>query len=421
MNSNKIDFSGEAVMVIDVVEAVHPIFKIEGMLPDYYEDYKSEYLEITATPITRTEFVLATQHYCTALLDGHMGFGLREKVGDKEPRYQDGRIIPVSFTAKNSRLFLVDKPNTEVIKIGGAAVADVFEQIDKYYYPENHPARMQKYEQQAKYELMLRLAGANIAPDDDYVELTLSCDSEIFTESVDFNPQQKQAPAKSEPDYIVRHEMIGDVFYIKLREFESDPTIDNTIAAIEEAVTNGTRNFIVDLRNNYGGNAYIGFKILEAMGVSVPNYGCIRRISELALKSKENLVEEKKDFETSTGQVIGIGDAIVYTPVPDSAKNPNNIFVSVLTDVNTYSSATMFGIWVQDGKFGNIVGEPSSNAPSAFGDTVGYVLPSGIVLHISYSRFLRPNVNADQNMLVPDISVDADNALEAALEYLQNL
>jgi hypothetical protein len=149
MNSDKIDFSGEAANVIDTVEAVHPIFKIDGMLPDYYEEYKNEYTAIAAAPITRTEFVLATQHYFTALLDGHMGFGLREKVDAKERRYQDGRMIPVSFTAKNSRLFLTDKPDTEVIKISGAAVADIFAQIDRYYYPENQSARMQKYEQHA--------------------------------------------------------------------------------------------------------------------------------------------------------------------------------------------------------------------------------------------------------------------------------
>jgi hypothetical protein len=78
-------------------------------------------------------------------------------------------------------------------------------------------------------------------------------------------------------------------------------------------------------------------------------------------------------------------------------------------------------VWVQDGDFGIIIGEPSSNAPSAFGDMLNFTLPrTRIDVRVSYSRFVRPDVDADQATLVPDIAVPSDQALEAALAYFND-
>jgi len=52
----------------------------------------------------------------------------------------------------------------------------------------------------------------------------------------------------------------------------------------------------------------------------------------------------------------------------------------------------------------------------------GAYLPySNIWLSISIDKWLRPDVNADQVVLRPDMLVNPDEALEVALEYLHNL
>ena len=92
----------------------------------------------------------------------------------------------------------------------------------------------------------------------------------------------------------------------------------------------------------------------------------------------------------------------------------------VLTDRTTFSSATMLGVWVQDGKLGTIVGQPSANAPTSYGDMLRIQLPlSNVTLPISYKKFLRPDADADPDTLHPDILTGFDeDALEVALKYL---
>jgi len=85
----------------------------------------------------------------------------------------------------------------------------------------------------------------------------------------------------------------------------------------------------------------------------------------------------------------------------------------------------MMGVWVQDGGFGNIIGSPSSNSPTNFGDWGGSLdLPYSrtYVSFISFTRWLRPDEDADPVTLWPDIMVSpGEDALDAALEFLRNL
>ena len=157
-----IDFSTDAALVVETIEKVHPIFILDGLLPDYYETFREEYLAITAEPITRTVFALATQRYLTALHDGHMGGGGLIDRRNNGILFQDSWFIEKSFTARDSRLFLADNPYVEVIAIGDVPVAEIFYQIDRYYFSENESDRMFNYARLAGYELMLHRAGAEV-------------------------------------------------------------------------------------------------------------------------------------------------------------------------------------------------------------------------------------------------------------------
>ncbi|MCL2396556.1 MAG: S41 family peptidase [Defluviitaleaceae bacterium] len=402
------DFSAEAALVVETIEATHPIFIMDGILPYFYDEFRAEYLATTAQPLSRTEFVLATQRYFTTLQDGHMGLGL---LTPSLRFFQDGGFVDVAFVMRNGRVFLADEPNVEVVEIGGVSIDDIVYQIDRYYFFENESARQFHYARFLRYELMLRRAGAEIFLEGSrrVIDLTLAENGEISVREAGFlgNPPD----AWPQHNYIIRHKMIDDIFYISLRTFRNDRSIAETVTAIEEAVANGTRHFIVDLRGNGGGDSRVGEHLLNAMGISVPHFGQIRRASELSRR-------QAVGFDT----FFPSGEEVFKTAPLMNAKNPNNVFVSVLTDTYTFSSATMMATWVQDGGLGNVIGQPSQNQPSPFGDMLTLVLPKpNLSLSISWTKFLRPNAHADQLTLWPDIMVPAEDALETAIEYIDNL
>ena len=68
----------------------------------------------------------------------------------------------------------------------------------------------------------------------------------------------------------------------------------------------------------------------------------------------------------------------------------------VLTSKATFSSGNWFGVIVRDNQLGKIVGEPTGNAPSSFGDVLSFTLPrSGLGFTLSYKQWIRPDPSRD--------------------------
>lgn len=109
-----------------------------------------------------------------------------------------------------------------------------------------------------------------------------------------------------------------------------------------------------------------------------------------------------------------------YDPDKTTAKRNEKIKLVVLTDEGTFSSATMMAVFVKDGCLGTIIGRPSKNSASNYGDILPYQLPdSGIIVGISYKRFLRPDTEADPKVVMPDIVTEyGQDILQTAIDYL---
>jgi hypothetical protein len=118
-----------------------------------------------------------------------------------------------------------------------------------------------------------------------------------------------------------------------------------------------------------GGNSNVGEELLAAMEMTPPSYGCYVCHSDLSKKLRGG---------SASGKVI------CYKPDPSTAQRNKDVELVVLTDRLTFSSATMLGVWVRDGDLGVIVGQPSSNAPTYYGDMLSVHLPvSNINLNVS--------------------------------------
>ena len=415
-------FAADAVYLVELIEATHPIFVVDGWLGDDYEDIRDEFLEYALNPdITRFDFTFAAARYITTLRDGHMRWALR----DSEDAWGFaimGRPLAVSLEAQSDMLFMLDTDENgavtraQVTSVGGVPVADVFAVVYRYFYAENEPDHYFQRGWFTRYENIITRAGGEIAGD--VVTVTIYENGETTIIEVPFR-HIDDAVYVDDADFIIRYEIIDDIFLIDLRQFIDGEHITHTVTAIEQAIEDGINKFIVDLRDNPGGDSTAGSRLLQAMGLAVPHYGVIRRLSDVFFTTpilRDIYMHYLVQFTQGR-------EYVRHEPLIHDDGNRHNVFVSVLTNTITYSSATMMGVWVQDGGFGNIIGSPSMNAPNCFGSWMGPVtLPySGIAVWLSSSQFLRPDVNADPTTLWPDIMVDPAEALEVAIEYLRGL
>jgi len=394
-------FAADALYLVQLVENTHPIFVTEGWLPSNYETIRDEFLVYASDGnLTRQDFAFAMLRYFTALRDGHMNI-----LAAITTTYLD-----VRWQVQNEHLYLLNDGGTisdiEVIEIGGVPVSQIFATIARYYYSENEFALEGSRNRFSRtYEIITR-AGGNVG-NGGVVQLTLNDNGSISAKNAVLTERSPDGA-----DYYIEIVMIDDVFVLDIRTFINVPSHATELAvqSIESAVSSGTRKFIVDVRGNNGGSSWVAQRLLNAMGIRTPEVGSVERFSQ-------------RDGMWHFGILYSLGfDYSRMSPSVNPSRNRNDVFVSVLTDAGTFSTAMWMGMWVQDGGFGNVIGSPSRNAPTSFGNTRAHALPySGLWFMLSYNKWLRPDADANQTVLMPDILVDPDYALDVAIEHFRNL
>ena len=427
------DFSTDAVAMVDFVEAVHPSFVIEGrMCMEQYDIFRTAYLTETAGLMTHTEFTLATQHFLTVFNDGHLARTFHVIQDGILDLFQDGYFIEHYFISRYGRLFLADenliKMDVEVLAIGGVPVADIFATIDRYFGAYNDAGRQRNHGRYARYQLMLQRAGAMLYTYEGriVVDVTVQADAAESTIEMGFvshHPTFYRHPSFS-PPYFIRWETLDDAMYIDIQGqlWEYDGYND-AAEAIIQALADGIRNFIIDLRNVPGGDPAGAYALLYAMGVTPAVHGEIIRVPETSLRA---VLEEyfplpyMQRFANFTQADI-IGRDYVYVPPIHYSANPYDVLVIALTSDRTFSAGTYVAALIADSCFGMVIGEPSATAPTGYGNGYGVTLDiSMLVVRPPFTFIMRPDGEADPQTLWPDIQVYEWLALETALDFIAN-
>lgn len=81
----------------------------------------------------------------------------------------------------------------------------------------------------------------------------------------------------------------------------------------------------------------------------------------------------------------------------------------------------MLAVWVSDGNLGTIIGTPSSNKPSSYGDVIYFQLEnSKLKGFVSHKKWIRPDITKDkESTLEVDIYVDyGEDSLKKVLEEI---
>lgn len=386
----------DARILTDTIEATHPAFVVNDV-PQGYAAAKDTFLKTAAQPgLSAFQFAWASMAYTSSLKDGHTQ--MRGMVGGM-PQVQ------IQWAADGGHLYLLDKEGKvtkrEVVQIGGVEVKTVFDLVDTYFAAENASYSNRNHGDLSKLNGVLQMAGAKI--EEGKTVLTVMENGKKTTLAAEI-----AEPMGGAQEAIIDHKMMGDVFYIDFNACVPGDEVDAAAAALEKAVKAGTSKVIIDVRGNGGGNSLTCEQLLAAMGMEPPTYGGYLRASALA----------KATYPDMLGALTG---DLSDVPDPTTAKQNPAVKLVVLTDEYTFSSATMMGVFVQDGKLGTLVGRPSANSPSSYGDVLTISLPNTqFQCGVSFKQFQRPDVNADQKTLVPDVQTAlGQDILQTALDYLK--
>jgi hypothetical protein len=180
------------------------------------------------------------------------------------------------------------------------------------------------------------------------------------------------------------------------------------------------RNIAVDLRRNRGGNSGVVDEFLRYLDIDRYRHfsGDVRYSKELAEKTGSSRKSGYRRGKPGTKRNRKVEDK--------SLLFDGNVFV--LTSPATFSSGNWFAVMIKDNDLGTIIGEPTGNAPSSYGDVPTFRMPNtGFSFTVSHKRFVRPNRDNDPtDALYPDVTVyttidDIINGTDPQLERLKEI
>ncbi|MCM1257736.1 MAG: S41 family peptidase [Roseburia sp.] len=374
---------------IQFVEDVHPYFVLEKDVSEY-ERARSKYMDFTSEEMSAGEFQAATAEYLCFFKDGHTRIRWsEEEFLSLNQRYQAGHTY----------LMIGDEVTEKyVTDIGGISIETVYQTIDGTIPAENEMAQTVNRSRYVTGKNMLELAGAKINGD----SVTVTC-SDGTKEEYFFEKREKVTEEDSELP-LNSWKMEEDIFVVDFVECVDDDNLKSIAKNLEDAINNGCSKVLIDARGNGGGNSNACKRLLDAMGMKAPEYDMVVRYSKEA--------KEQAGYLRSSG--------IFQNKGSEKSKANENVDLVVLCDRDTFSSAAMLLVWVRDGNLGKIVGEPSSNTPSSYGDILYLSLPNSHVdASVSHKQFIRPAENNTERMLIPDVETSAEDAYEEALELLK--
>jgi hypothetical protein len=167
--------------------------------------------------------------------------------------------------------------------------------------------------------------------------------------------------------------------------------------AFERLREAGTKNLVIDVRANGGGNDEMWIEgILPYLATKPYRWGSRFR--------KRVVVADPAKHET-VGDIV---DGEIETWVPPQPDNPLRFTgrVYVLVGAATYSSAVVFSNVVQDFGFGTIAGSGGSVRAATTGGTRRTTLPnSGLILVAPRFVLTRPSGETKPALLTPDLKV----------------
>ncbi|MBI6875227.1 S41 family peptidase [Clostridium aciditolerans] len=373
----KLEVKEDVEKLVNTIESTHPIF-LEGKT-EKYKKAKERFLKETDRDMTTAEFQLAVSRYLSSIQDGHT------RVWFEEDQY-----LNINWRYLKGNLVLLDKnnkPTNKIVKkINGVEINKVMDTIKDLFPAENYAAEVINNSTYSKGKMVLMNSGVDCSKD---MFVTVKSEAGEENIKVEFDIYDRFQNVNNE----ISSKKINDkTIYVKLGVCEVNENLNKVVADLKEGISNNVKNVIVDVRDNQGGTYQACDMILDVLKIKTGHFGAIIRFSPLA--------QEQHGFLRKSGYMA-------YDRSNEVVKN-KDINLYVITNEESFSSAQLLATLVKDGNLGTIVGQPSSNMPSSFGDVLKFQLDnSKLEVHTSFKKWARPDKSKDsERVLQPDIEVE---------------
>lgn len=379
---------------MEYLKNVHPLF-IHGFTEDIQELYQQALYDLQEMDsISINDLSREIEMIFSSLNDGHTNISAN---------YSDCHYLKYIYGH--------DVADDKIVAVNGVSLEGLFEQNKNLFSYETKEYGMRKLEGYLTSIEDLDYLGFSI--DDGITYTYMDKEGNLFEETYfedDFlnldeyweynDPLMLDKNESDDENVFVEYEIMKpeNLAVLSLYSCEYNEEYKECLADMfREVKEQGIGNVCVDLRNNGGGNSYVADEFIHYLDVdSYRTWGQDWRLGFIMISSEGEALQNEQytDF---------LFDGNVY----------------VLTSTVSFSSAMDFAMLISDNNLGMIVGEPSGNKPTSYGDIATFKLKnSGLVMSVSTKKWYRVDETITDELIEPDIKCNSEQAFQVLVDYL---
>lgn len=398
---------------------------------DFSENYQNVKQSIVKDSVTLLQATTIFQKVISVVNNGHTEIDF-PGASYGTYAYSGGTLFPLEIAFENNKSLIrknfSDNPDikigSKIISINGILIKDILAQI----YPQVSAERT--YFKNAKIEMISfpRLYWQVFGKQDNF-QIKIRSNGAIKKYSIKaVNLIEGYEMKRTE---VLNSKMELTFFdksaYLNPGNFSGDEQkyqsfIDSAFVEIKKR---NSKNLIIDLRNNAGGNDSFSDYLVSYFADKPFKWN-----SEFTLKTSQFLKEHIRKHNDTTNayfeKILNHKDGErynfefdYYQPQPKQKRFTGAVYV--LVNRQSHSQSAVTASQIQDYKFGTIVGEETADFPTLYASQFQYTLPNtGIVVKVSKGQIVRVNGSKKQEGVIPDIMIK-DHLLDEEDEILNGL
>ncbi len=422
-------YQHEVMNLLAFIKAFHPLPLVDEVAFARFEKYAESLCDKLDERMERPAFQVELNRWLALLQDAHTFVMLDDtSLYPFTLRYYEG-----SFYFRSLPDSVPDCMGKELIAMNGRAVDSLIQELMVYVPSENQVKACITGSFFMNHKAFLNALGIDtdrdirfMFADGDEVRLPSSLDKGAAG-----SHQVKQVlhPVTARRNKPFHYQITGDTCYFqfnamidrfsywqgcRLMQVSPDKAVADNLPLFADfldemacamAVHNVNR-LVIDMRYNGGGNSVLGDVLLEFLGVSLQDIRPFRsyiRVSDF-LQTYYPALFIRDKYESMRGKLVEqnqvMNDLAADMPKPSSRFHGEVTFIQ---GQNTFSSANYLLTLVKDNALFPIIGTPTSQSPTCFGDVLCVELPyTQTQAYISHSYFVRPDERNQDTSLLPD-------------------